>query len=186
MTELQGHADDTVAIKTLIQKFFDAINASDPQTLATHFFATANITIIRQEPPRAPDASYHAAYANLPLPPQAKVERSQTGQDEKLQVVIRTTIEKFVALLEEGQKHRKPGQGPILHEAPDLKATDVKIDGLFGTAWSPFRVTFDDVLHHYGIMVYTVGKEDGKWKIEGLTQSYRRTLGWEEKPGSVL
>jgi len=98
---------------------------------------------------------------------------------------MRTTIEKFIALLDEGQKHRKPG-GPVLEEQPDLEGTELKIDALFGSAWSPFRVTFDEVLHHYGVMVFNLGKQDGVWKIEGLTQSYRRTVGWPEGRASVL
>lgn len=105
-------------------------------------------------------------------------------------MVIRTTIEQFVKLIEDGEKRRK-GQppGPVLHEAPDLDATDVKIEGLFGVAWSPFTVTFDGVLHHYGTMVYTVGKTGSgakEWKIEGLTQNYRRTPGWPEGHASEV
>lgn len=66
-----------------------------------------------------------------------------------------------------------------IKETPDLEATDVKVDALFGMAWSPFKVTFDGVLHHYGTIVYTLVKVEGKWTIEGLTQNYRRTVGWE-------
>lgn len=55
----------------------------------------------------------------------------------------------------------------------------MKTDNLFGQVWSPFKVTFDGILHHYGSLAYTVVKVDGKWKIEGLTQNYRRTPGWE-------
>lgn len=60
-------------------------------------------------------------------------------------------------------------------------STNVNLDHLFAAAWSPFRVTFDQVLHHYGEISYTLGKnESGEWKIEGLTQNYRRTPGWEK------
>lgn len=184
MTQLPDHHADITAIKSLIQHFFDAINASDTKALGTHFFPTATLTIIRQEPPRNPSSSYYPQYASLPVP---KTQSSSTSsKDEKLEVVMRTTIEKFIALLDEGQKHREPGQGPVLHEAPDLERTEVKLDALLGSAWSPFSVTFDGVLHHYGVMCFTVGKGGGEWKIEGLTQSYRRTVGWPESKGSVL
>lgn len=182
MTELDQHHEDISAIKKLIQNFFNAINASDTKALGSHFFPTANLTIIRQEPPRNPSPSYHPSFSGIPIPSTTISSSPASESNEKLQVVIRTTIEKFIFLIDEGQKHRKPG-GPVLDEQPDLENTDVKIDGLFGVAWSPFRVTFDGVLHHYGVMAFTVGKDGGGWKIEGLTQSYRRTLGWDEKVG---
>lgn len=179
MTEIDlQHAQDAAAIKALIQAFFDSINASDPKGLQSHFFPKAGLTIIRQDPPRAPETSAGAG---------ADVEEDE--DEEKLTVVIRTDIETFVKLIEDGEKRRK-GQppGPVLHEAPDLGATEVKMDALFATAWSPFKVTFDGVLHHYGTMVYTLGKigvgaggtEVKEWRIEGLTQNYRRTPGWPE------
>jgi hypothetical protein len=76
-----------------------------------------------------------------------------------------------------------------LHHTDELSqqdATQVNLDSLFACAWSPFKVTFDGVLHHYGTIVYTLGKEDGKWKIEGLTQNYRRTPGWDADEQSDL
>ncbi|KAF2703191.1 hypothetical protein K504DRAFT_463600 [Pleomassaria siparia CBS 279.74] len=169
MTELKDKDKDTKAIKAVIQKFFDAINAADTDALGSHFSANANLTIIRQEPPLPPSSS----------------DSKATADEEVIKVVIRTTIEKFIALLEDGKKQREGKPGPELHEAPDLDGTDVKIDALFASAWSPFKVTFDGALHHYGVMVYTLGKDNGEWKIEGLTQSYRRTPGWERSE-SVL
>jgi hypothetical protein len=163
MTGLKNKDKDAKAIKLLIQKFFDAINAADTDALGSHFFANANLTILRQEPP-------------LPLLP---TDSRVTTDKQDIKVVMRTTIEKFIALLEDGKKRREGEPGPELHEAPDLDGTDVKIDASFASAWSPFRVTFDGVLHHYGVMVYTLGKDNEVWKIEGLTQSYRRTPGWE-------
>lgn len=159
--------DDIEAIKALIQAFFDSINAADPKALQSHFFPSAGLTILRQDPPRDPTTT-----------------TTTTSSSEKLTAVIRTTIERFVKLIEDGQKRRPPGEGPVLREAPDLGATDVKVDGLFATAWSPFTVTFDGVLHHYGTMVYTLGKDGGEgWRIEGLTQHYRRTVGWDLAEG---
>lgn len=173
MTAIEAqHFEDSRAIKALIQGFFDSINAADTKALGSHFFPAANLTIIRQDPPLAP-----------PGP-----ERAAGAPDDKLTVVIRTTIEQFVKLIDDAEKRRK-GQppGPVLHESPDLDATDVKVDALFGVAWSPFKVTFDGVLHHYGTMVYTLGKTEAaggggrkEWRIEGLTQNYRRTPGWPE------
>jgi len=59
--------------------------------------------------------------------------------------------------------------------------------GGFATAWSPFRVTFDGVLHHYGVMAYTLGRDGlGGWRVEGLTQSYRRTPGWDDDASPSL
>lgn len=179
MTEIdQQHAQDVEAIKALIQAFFDSINAADPKALRSHFFPSAGLTIIRQDPPRPAETS-------------ADADGSAGGgqEEEKLTVVMRTDIETFVKLIEDGERRRR-GQppGPVLHEAPDLGATDVRIDALFATAWSPFRVTFDGVLHHYGTMAYTLGKAGAdvvkEWKIEGLTQNYRRTPGWPESHGS--
>lgn len=170
MTALDLHlSEDIKAIKALIQAFFDSINAADPKTLGSHFFPSAGLTIVRQDPP---------------LPSESSGDADARAQDEKLTVVMRTDIEKFVQLIEDGQKRRE-GQppGPVIHEAPDLDATEVKIDALFAMAWSPFKVTFDGVLHHYGKFVYTFGKTgagEKKWKIEGLTQNYRRTPGWPE------
>lgn len=177
--------EDTRAIKALIQGFFDSINAADTKSLETHFLPAANLTIIRQDPPR-------------PADPAAEEGSSAAADDDKLTVVIRTTIEQFVKLIDESERRRK-GQppGPVLHESPDLDATDVKLDALFGNAWSPFRVTFDGVLHHYGTMVYTLAKTEPadatgasggrrEWKIAGLTQNYRRTPGWPEGEHSGL
>lgn len=63
----------------------------------------------------------------------------------------------------------------------------MNLDALFACAWSPFKVTFDGVLHHYGTMVYTLGKGDGgEWKIEGLTQNYRRTPGWDTHETGIM
>lgn len=175
MTATDAHiTDDIRAIKALIQAFFDSINAADTKSLKSHFFPSAGLTIIRQDPPLDPGASGDA----------------NTDQDANLTVLIRTNIEQFVKLIEDGEKRRK-GQppGPVLLEWPELDATEVKIDALFGVAWSPFKVTFDGVLHHYGTMVYTVGKtgpDSKEWKIEGLTQNYRRTPGWGEDHGPGL
>lgn len=182
MTAIESqNYEDIRAIKALIQAFFDSINAADTKALKSHFLPAANLTIIRQDPP-------------LPADPEQRADAAAAGgDDEKLTVVIRTNIEQFVKLIDDGEKRRK-GQppGPVLHESPDLDATDVKVDALFAVAWSPFRVTFDGVLHHYGTMVYTVGKTEAgaagsggrEWKIANLTQNYRRTPGWPEGEAS--
>jgi hypothetical protein len=191
MTHTKDTHHDTAAIKTVIQCFFDAINAADTVALATHFFASANLTIIRQDPPLPPSTTNYPAYVSLPVPQPPTSTSPATSEEDRLTVVIRTSIEKFIALIEEGKKRREGKPGPTLFEKPDLAATDVKIDAAFANAWSPFSVTFDGVLHHYGIMVYTLGKAEvegeKKWRIEGLTQSYRRTPGWEksEEDGSA-
>lgn len=162
-------SDDVQAIKALIQAFFDTINAADSKAMQSHFFPSAGLTIIRQDPPLDPGTSVDA-------------ESSEDGAN--LTVVIRATIEQFVKMIDEGQKRRE-GQppGPVLFEWPELDVTEVKFDALFAVAWSPFKVTFDEKLHHYGTMVFTLGKTgtgSKEWKIEGLTQNYRRTLGWPE------
>lgn len=172
----EQNAGDVQSIKALIQAFFDSINAADTKTLATHFLPSAGLTIVRQDPPLDPSPAGAASTA--------------ADQDAKLTVVTRTNIETFVKLLEDGLRRRK-GQppGPVIHEAPDLEATEVRIDALFASAWSPFRVTFDGKLHHYGTFVYTFGKTGAgadEWKIEGLTQNYRRTPGWPEGHGTDL
>lgn len=186
MTAIEAYDfEDTRAIKALIQAFFDSINAADTKSLKSHFLPAASLTIIRQDPPR-------------PVDPEEGSSGTSASDDEKLTVVIRTTIEQFVKLIDDSEKRRK-GQppGPVLHESPDLDATDVKLDALFGNAWSPFRVTFDGVLHHYGTMVYTLAKTEPadaagasggrrEWKIAGLTQNYRRTPGWPEGEHSGL
>jgi hypothetical protein len=93
------------------------------------------------------------------------------------------TIEQFIALIEEGQKRRKGKPGPKLHEAPNLNETAVTVDALFASAVSPFTVTFDGVLHHYGQMVFNFWKDGGEddWRIQNVTQIYRRTPGWENE-----
>ncbi|POS77492.1 hypothetical protein DHEL01_v204126 [Diaporthe helianthi] len=189
MTAVEAHkVEDTRAIKALIQAFFDSINAADTKSLKSHFLPAATLAIIRQDPPRPADPAAGEGDNG-----------AAAGGDEKLTVVIRTTIEQFVKLLDDAERRRK-GQppGPVLHESPDLDATDIKFDALFGNAWSPFRVTFDGVLHHYGTMVYTLAKTEPadaaagasggrrEWKIAGLTQNYRRTPGWPEAEHSGL
>ncbi|USW49101.1 Putative NTF2-like domain superfamily protein [Septoria linicola] len=190
---------DIQAIKSLIQKFFDAINDADTKALASHFFPNANLTIIRQDPPRAPSngdenadgewRGYYEQFTGIKLPStsssasstEAENAKKEDREKDKLTIVLRTTIERFIALLDAGKKRREGQPDLKIHEEPDLDATDVKVDELFGSAWSPFRVTFDGALHHYGILVYTLGREEegGEWRIEGLTQKYRRTPGWE-------
>lgn len=192
MTAVETHdLEDTKAIKALIQAFFDSINAADTKSLKSHFLPAASLTIIRQDPPRPADpAAEEGSGGN------GGGAAAAADDDEKLTVVIRTTIEQFVKLLDDAERRRK-GQppGPVLHESPDLDATDVKFDALFGNAWSPFKVTFDGVLHHYGTMVYTLAKAGAargggggkrEWKIAGLTQNYRRTPGWPEGEHSGL
>lgn len=179
---------DVAAIKSLIQSFFDTINASDAKGLQTHFLPRADLTIIRQDPPLAPPSA--SPFSSLPVHSPLQTP-AISDSSPKLTVLIRTNIETFVKMIKDGEKRRKGKPGPVLHEAPDLDATDVHIDALFGTAWSPFRVTFDDVLHHYGTMVFTLAKADKEsgekeWKIEGLTQSYRRTPGWEGETSAFI
>ncbi|PPJ51571.1 hypothetical protein CBER1_09881 [Cercospora berteroae] len=185
MTQIKD-SPEVQSIKSLIQAFFDAINAADIEGLGTYFAPEANLTIIRQEPPRAPSSESTTSYpqfANIPSPCPTILQQqtSQSNEKKTLKVVIRTDITHFLALLEEGRKRRE-GQ-PDLHifEKPDLERTEVKVDALFAMAWCPFSVTFAEKLHHYGTLVFTVGKEEGeaKWKIEGLTQNYRRSVGWE-------
>jgi hypothetical protein len=155
---------NTQSVKALIESFFSAINASDNKALQSLFFPSASLAIIRQDPPLP---------QNSPPPP---------PDENKITVVMRTNIETFIKLVEEGERKRKREgkKGPELVETPDLAGTKVEVDGGFGMAWSPFEVTFDGKLHHYGIMAYTLGRESGgAWRVEGLTQSYRRTPGWD-------
>ncbi|CAK3771281.1 Hypothetical predicted protein [Lecanosticta acicola] len=190
MTQTTFHTEEIHAIKSLIQAFFDRINASDPSGLQTLFVPHAHLTIIRQDPPALP-----------PPPPSTTTTTTTTSNNEaqKLTLALQTSIESFIEMLQDGSK--PPGSGPVVHEMPDLDATDVRVDGLFACAWCPFRVTFDGALHHFGNFVFTLGKVDGgdggdgngdeggkkkkkkkkkkEWRFEGLTQNYRRTPGWE-------
>lgn len=190
--------DDAKAIKALIRHFFNAINAADTEALQAHFLPSANLAIIRQDPPAQPDAT-----------------PDKDDTELKITVLLRTTIETFIKMIEDGKKRRHGKPGPKLHEWPLLDETDVRTDGLFGTAWSPFKVTFDGELHHYGVIVFTVGYTstpggDGphdkvclaraslfphfilgsldsqEWKIIGLEQSYRRTPGWEGQSSEFM
>lgn len=208
MTQMKESADIR-AIKSLIQDFFDAINAADTKALGHTFLSNGTLAIIRQDPPRNPTSggsgsgsgeeqeNHYPQYAAVPTPtgppPTGSDEdRSATttaSEDQKISVVMRSSIENFIKLLDDASKKRREGGAPDLKivETPDLNATDVKVDALFGMAWSPFKVTFDGVLHHYGTIVYTLCKkkegeegEDG-WKIAGLTQNYRRAVGWEKE-----
>ncbi|SMR41895.1 unnamed protein product [Zymoseptoria tritici ST99CH_1A5] len=150
-------------VKSTIEAFFDAINAEDTKALQARFHPKAGLTIIRQDPPLPPDGS------RTPTP------------DSRISAVNTFSIEQFIALIEEGQKQRKGKPGPKLHEAPALSETQVTVDALFATAVSPFTVTFDGVLHHYGQMIFNFWKESEKtdWRIQSVTQNYRRTPGWE-------
>ncbi|KAK4503831.1 hypothetical protein PRZ48_004746 [Zasmidium cellare] len=183
--------DDIEAIKALIQSFFDRVNDNDPPGLQTLFAPNAHLTILRQDPPRAPPSS--SSGASLPQP-KAPTEPDSKDDEDKISLVYQSTIESFIKLIEDGNRRKKPGDKPVptVHEVPNLDATDVKIDGLFAQAWCPFTVTFDGVLHHYGFFAYTFGKtrerseykgesggEGKRWRFEGLVQDYRRTPGWE-------
>lgn len=185
----------THAIKSLIQSFFDAINAADTTALGNLFFPNANLTIIRQDPPRAPSEDNFPQFTNIQGPetsepdgPSSSATLNEDSNEDKngknkdsSTPVLRTPIESFIALLNAGKKRREGQPDLHIHERPDLDATRIKVEGLFAAAWSPFVVTFDGVLHQYGVLVYTLGKrgEGEKWRIEGLTQSYRRMVGWE-------
>lgn len=193
------HAEEVHAIKALIQAFFDAINAEDIKGLQAKFLPKANLTIIRQDPP-LPHGDHLAAAgggggegggADDSTTNTAAAAAEEKDKDkENLTVVIRTPIETFIKLLEDSQRRRRGRPGPALRETPDLAAAEVRVDGLFGAAWCPFEVTFDGVLHHYGTMVYTLGRVAAvegaagegvggrEWRVEGLTQNYRRTPGW--------
>lgn len=213
MTQMKESADIR-AIKSLIQDFFDAINAADTKALGHTFLPNGTLAIIRQDPPRNPTSGsgssgsgtgtgtaeqedYYPQYAALPTPTGPPPTGSDNhdsnttttaSEEQKISVIMRSSIEKFIKLIDEASRKRREGGAPDLKivETPDLDATDVKVDALFGMAWSPFKVTFDGVLHHYGTIVYTLckkkkeGEEDG-WKIAGLTQNYRRAVGWEKE-----
>ncbi|ROW13357.1 hypothetical protein VPNG_05499 [Cytospora leucostoma] len=184
-------ADEVKAIKALIQSFFDAINAADTRALQSHFVPSADLTIIRQDPPLPHGTPISSSSSSSPGAG-ALATQVEDEEEERLTVVIRTTIEKFIKLLDDDKKRREGRPGPALHETPDLDATEVRVDALFAVAWSPFEVTFDGALHHYGTMVYTLGRVDdvggGRkgWRVEGLTQNYRRTPGWPEGGGESL
>lgn len=183
--------DDIEAIKALIQSFFDRVNENDPPGLQGLFVPNANLTILRQDPPHPPPSSSLASSL-----PQATTRTPESQDEERITTVYTSPIEHFIKMIEDGNRRRKPGVPvPKVHEVPNLDATDVKVDGLFAQAWCPFTVTFDGVLHHYGYFSYTFGKTrerseydgEGKrekvWRFEGLTQNYRRTLGWEGEGG---
>lgn len=189
--------EDVEAIKALIQAFFDRVNDNDPAGLQALFVPNANLTILRQDPPRPPPSSSFAV--SLPLPSQTSPPSSEAK--EKISQIFQSSIESFIKMIEDGNKRKKPGQPvPTVHEVPNLDAADVKVDHLFAQAWCPFAVTFDGVLHHYGFFAYTFGKTvekseyDGKeekagsgkkmWRFEGLTQNYRRTPGWDSEGAS--
>ena len=58
MAAVEAHNfEDTRAIKALIQAFFDSINTADTKGLKSHFLPAANLTIIRQDPPRPADSA---------------------------------------------------------------------------------------------------------------------------------
>lgn len=180
-------AEEVKAIKALIQSFFNAINAADTEALRSHFVPSAGLTIIRQDPPLPPHGTPSSpgagAGAGAVATRDDDGEKEEEKEEERLTVVLRTTIEDFIKLLDDDKKRRAGRPGPALHEAPDLDATEVRVDALFGVAWSPFAVTFDGVLHHYGTMAYTLGRVGvgggaKGWRVQGLTQSYRRTPGW--------
>ncbi|KAK3061466.1 hypothetical protein LTS18_006143 [Coniosporium uncinatum] len=183
-------SSDTESIKRLIQHFFDTINAADTKALQATFLPEGNITIIRQDPPSNPPP---ISVNNIPSSTISNPKPPQT-----VTVVARLPIESFVKLLDDAERRRReqpPGHGhqPKLFEKPDLEKTEVEVEGLVGCAWSPFEVTFDGVMHHYGTMVFTVVKhlERGKgevegegeglegWRVSGVSQSYRRTEGWD-------
>lgn len=119
MTATKAESPDVKAIKALIQAFFDSINSADTKALLSHFFASANLTIVRQDPPLPPQGDSSAASTPLPSSSNPLAPLSSAG-GEKLTVVMRTTIEQFVKLIEDGQKRRKGKPGPELHETPDL------------------------------------------------------------------
>lgn len=107
MTAMKEESPDIKAIKALIQAFFNSINEADTKALLSHFFPSANLTIIRQDPPL--------------LPPADASTVSPGEGNAKLSVVMRTKIEDFVKLIEDGEKRRKgKPPGPKLHESPDL------------------------------------------------------------------
>ncbi|KAK4626958.1 hypothetical protein CLAFUW4_04339 [Fulvia fulva] len=176
--------DDIEAIKALIQAFFDRVNNNDPQGLQHLFVPSAHLTILRQFPDLAPPQT--SPWSELPQPSLT----STTSNEQKISLVYQSSIEAFIKLIEDGNKRKDPKKPvPKVHEVPDLDATDVKVDGIFATAWCPFSVTFDGVLHHYGTFVYTFGKDghssggletEKDLKLETLVQSYRRTPGWGE------
>lgn len=160
------------AIRSLIATFFAAITAADTKALQALFYPAASLSIIRQDPALPPDEK--------PPPP----------GDNKVRVVLRTDIETFIRMVDEAERRRRrEGRGgPAIVETPDLGRTRVQVDAGIATAWSPFEVTFDGTLHHYGTMLYTLARaEDGEgWLVHSLTQSYRRAPGWEDGADAEL
>lgn len=104
------------AIKAAIQTFFDSINAADTKALLASFFPSANLTIIRQDPPLPPPADSSAGQG----PSSDRLQSASDESEPRLTVVMRTSIENFVKLIADGQKKRKGEPGPDLFEAPDL------------------------------------------------------------------
>ena len=120
MTQMKKETPDVQAIKALIQEFFDAINDANTKALGTNFESPdASLTIVKQDPPLNPSSSNYPQYASVPLPP-ASSSISSTSEAKSVKVVIRTTIERFIALLDAGKKRREGQPDLNIKETPDL------------------------------------------------------------------
>ncbi len=56
-----------------------------------------------------------------------------------------------------------------------IHSYDINVDGPLGIAWTPYSFYVDEQLSHCGVNVFTMVKNDGVWKISGITDTRRKT-----------
>lgn len=55
-----------------------------------------------------------------------------------------------------------------------LLSFDIKLDGVMATAWTPYKIYFNDQFSHCGVNSFTMIKRGSDWKILGIIDTRRR------------
>ena len=56
----------------------------------------------------------------------------------------------------------------------ELLSFDINIDGAMATAWTPYKIYFNDKFGHCGVNSFTMIKRNGIWKILGIIDTRRK------------
>jgi hypothetical protein len=61
----------------------------------------------------------------------------------------------------------------------EIKSAEIEVsaDGNLGFLWGAFEAKVDGHLHHVGVCLFTLHKIDGQWKISGIADSWRPSVG---------
>lgn len=96
--------------------------------------------------------------------PDARLQSASAGPDGQVRIQS-TPIARFVSQL---------GQAPVGVLDERLRYTEVRVDGLLATAWTPYTFVYNGQVSHCGVNAFQLVELDGSWRILQITDTRRR------------